>query len=228
MNESTHPPRWLKVSATTSRWLLWPLLTMWLLFAIAWGGLHGLIVPRISLWRPLLEQYTTRLVGVPVRIGSISAHSDSLLPTFEMRDVRLLDPQGREALHLPTVVGTLSPSSLWNLGFEQLFIDQPELDIRRTAEGRILVAGLDLTGSASSSADGADWLFSQTEIFIRKGTVRWTDELRRAPTLALSDVDWVMRNGGRKHGMRLDATPPPVWGQRFSLRALFQIGRAHV
>ncbi len=221
MNESAHPPRWLRASATASRWLFWPLVTLWLLFAIAWGGLDGWIVPRIGTWRPQLEQYATRLVGVPVRIGSISAHSVGLLPTFEMSDVTLLDPQGREALHLPRVVGTLSPGSLWNLGFEQLFVDAPELHIRRTAQGRILVAGLDLSGSGSTSADGADWLFSQTEIFIRKGTVRWTDELRNAPPLSLTDVDWVLRNGGRKHGTRLDATPPPEWGQRFSLRALF-------
>lgn len=222
MNESAHPPRWLKVSATTSRWLLWPLLTLWLLFAVAWGGLHGWIVPRISEWRPQLEQQATRLVGVTVRIGSIAAHSEGLLPTLEMSDVTLLDPQGREALHLSRVVGTLSPGSLWNLGFEQLFIDRPELDIRRTAQGRILVAGLDLSGDASTSGNGADWLFSQTEIFIRKGTVRWTDELRNAPALVLNDVDWVMRNGARRHGMRLDATPPPDWGRRFSLRALFR------
>ncbi len=222
MNESAHPPRWLKVGATASRWLLWPMLLLWLLFAVVWGGLHGWIVPRIGEWRPLLEQQATLRLGVPVRIGSISARSQGLLPSFEMNNVSLLDPQGREALHLPRVVGTLSPASLWNLGFEQLFIEQPELDIRRTAQGHILVAGLDLSGSASASADGTDWLFSQTEIFIRRGTVRWTDELRGTPTLALSAVDWVMRNGGRRHGMRLDATPPPEWGQRFSLRALFR------
>ncbi len=222
MNDSPHPPRWLRVSATLSRWLLWPLLALWLLFAIAWGGLHGLIVPRISEWRPLLEQQATRLVGVPVRIDSVSARSEGLFPTFEMSNVTLLDREGREALRLPRVVGTLSPGSLWNLGFEQLFVDAPELDIRRTAQGQILVAGLDLSGSANNSADGADWLFSQTEIFIRHGTMRWTDELRMAPPLALRDVDWVMRNGGRKHGMRLDATPPPEWGQRFTLRTLLQ------
>ena len=222
MNDSTHPPRWLRASATLSRWLLWPLLTLWLLFTIAWSGLHGFIVPRISEWRPLLEQQATRLVGVPVRIGGVSARSEGLFPTFEMSNVTLLDPQGREALRLPRVVGTLSPGSLWNLGFEQLFVDAPELDIRRTAQGRILVAGLDLSGNANTSADGADWLFSQTEIFIRKGTLRWTDELRQAPPLALSDVNLVMRNGGRGHGMRLDATPPPEWGQRFSLRAQFR------
>ncbi len=222
MNDSHPTPRWLKASATASRWLLWPLLAFWLLFSLVWGGLHGWIVPRIGEWRPQLEQEATRLLGVPVRIGGVSARSQGLLPTFEMSNVTLLDPQGREALRLPRVVGSLSPGSLWNLGFEQLFIDQPELDVRRTAQGRILVAGLDLGGDTGAHSSGADWLFSQTEFFIRQGTVRWTDESRGTPPLALSDVSFVMRNRGRKHGMRLDATPPAPWGQRFSLRAQFR------
>ena len=222
MNDSLTPPRWLRLSSTASRWLLWPLLALWLLFAVLWGGLHGLIVPRIGEMRPLLEQEATRLVGVPVRIGSVSAYSQGLLPMFEMRDVTLLDPQGRAALRLPLVVGTLSPGSLWNRGFEQLFIDRPELDIRRTAQGHILVAGLDFASQSGAGQDGSDWLFSQTEFFIRKGTVRWTDEMRHAAPLGLGDVDFLMRNGGRRHGLRIDATPPPEWGQRFSLRAQFR------
>ena len=82
MNESAHPPRWLKVGATASRWLLWPMLLLWLLFAVVWGGLHGWIVPRIGEWRPLLEQQATLRLGVPVRIGSLSARSQGLLPSF--------------------------------------------------------------------------------------------------------------------------------------------------
>ena len=35
----------------------------------------------------------------------------------------------------------------------------------------------------------ADWFFSQTEFVIRNGTVRWTDELRGAVPLMLSQVD---------------------------------------
>jgi uncharacterized protein (TIGR02099 family) len=222
MNESALYPRSLKAGATASRWLLWPLLALWLVFAIVWGGLHGWIVPRIDELRPWLERQATLRVGVPVRIGSISAQSHGLLPTFEMHDVSLLDSQGRDALRLPRVVGSLSPGSLWNLGFEQLFIDQPDLDIRRNAQGRILVAGLDLGSNANASSTGTDWLFAQTEFLIRNGTVHWTDELRRTPTLALDHVDLVLRNGGRKHGLRMDATPPPEWGQRFSLRAMFR------
>jgi uncharacterized protein (TIGR02099 family) len=44
--------------------------------------------------------------------------------------------------------------------------------------------------------------------------------------LALSVVvlhAWIVaRNGGRRHGLRLDATPPAGWGQRFTLRGQFR------
>ncbi|HSH89717.1 MAG TPA: YhdP family protein, partial [Ramlibacter sp.] len=169
-----------------------------------------------------LEMRATRVLGVPVRIGSITARSEGLIPSFELQDVVLLDPRGREALRLPLVVAALSPRSLWNLSFEQLYIDRPELDIRRAADGRIYVAGLDFSQSSDNDGRAADWFFSQTELVVRNGTVRWTDEVRAAPTLALGQVDFVVRNGARRHALRLDATPPAQWGERFSLRGLFR------
>ena len=38
----------------------------------------------------------------------------------------------------------------------------------------------------------------------------------------LSNVDFVMRNGGSRHALRLDASPPQEWGDRFSLRGIFR------
>ncbi len=163
----------------------------------------------------------TKAVGVPVRIGQITARSEGLIPSFELRDVVLLDPQGREALRLPRLLAALSPSSLWGKGFEQLHIDQPELDIRRTADGKIYVGGLDFSQNRGDSHEAVDWIFSQTELSIKGGTIRWTDEMRHAPTLALGQVDGVLRNGRRNHSMRLDATPPDQWGERFGVRGIF-------
>ena len=54
---------------------------------------------------------------------------------------------------------------------------------------------------------------------LRRGAVRWIDEQRNAPALELTDVDVVLRNGLRSHDMRVDATPPADWGDRFTLRA---------
>ncbi|MEO6322923.1 MAG: YhdP family protein [Polaromonas sp.] len=204
------------------RGLLWLVASAWLLFGLSWLVLHGWIVPRIAEFRPRLEQQASKALGVPVRIGQITGRSLGAMPSFELHDVTLLDAQGREVVRLPRVVGALSPSSLWGLGFEQLVIEQPELDIRRAAGGKIFVGGLEVSKDSDTGRSAvADWFFSQTEFVVRGGTVRWTDEMRQAPPLALRQVDAVMRNGRHSHRMRLDATPPPEWGERFSLRGIF-------
>ena len=203
---------------TIARWALGLLLAAWLVFGLAWGALHWLIVPRIGEFRPQLEAKAAQVLGVPVRIGAITAHSTGLIPSFEFTDVKLFDAEGREALHLPRILAALSPRSLLRLGFEQLYIDRPQLNVRRDQRGKIFVAGLDFSKPGSADRDAADWFFSQLEFAIHDGTVQWTDELRAAPTLALTQVELVVRNPGRHHDVRLDATPPALWGERFSLR----------
>ena len=210
---------WLALFA---RMLLWLVVSFWLLFGASWGLLHGWIVPRIGEFRPRLEMAASKALGMPVRIGQITARSEGMIPSFELRDVVVLDPAGREALRLPRLLAALSPSSLWGMGFEQLFVDQPVLEIRRAVNGKIYVGGLDMSQSRSDSNLVADWFFSQTEFSIKGGTISWIDELRGAPPLALSQVDAVIRNTRRRHAMRIDATPPTEWGDRFSLRGIFR------
>ncbi|GAB3191078.1 YhdP family protein [Hydrogenophaga aquatica] len=221
----TLPSRRLKLAARLTRWLLWLAAGAWLVFALSWGVLHAVIVPRIDSWRPELESLATRSLGVKVRIGEIRAESTGFIPAFELRDVRLFDQQEREALHLPSILSAVSAQSLWRLGFEQLLIQAPVLDVRRTADGRIQVAGMDVSRTSPEQDGNAlvDWFFSQTEFAIRGGRLRWTDEMRPdAPPLELQGLDLVVRNPGRQHLLRLDATPPAEWGERFSLRGQFR------
>jgi uncharacterized protein (TIGR02099 family) len=218
----SHPSRLLRLVAGLARWSLGLLLAFWLLLALAWGALHGWIVPRIGEFRAQLETHASAALGVPVQIGQLHAHSEGLLPWIEARDLALLDSQGRVALQLPKVVVTLSPRSLLRRGFEQLSIDTPELDIRRTSDGQLLIAGLKLGANTDDNNAGSEWFFSQTEVSVSKGVIRWTDELRGTPTLALHDVDLLLRNGRWRHAMRIDATPPSDWGDRFTLMGEFR------
>jgi uncharacterized protein (TIGR02099 family) len=217
-----NPSRALRLFAAAAKWSLWLLLAASLLLALAWGALHSFIVPRIGDLRPEVEIRASRILGVPVRIGAITARSEGLVPSFTLQDVVLLDPQGRPALRLPAVIGALSPRSLWNFGFEQIYIDQPQLAIRRAVDGRIFVAGLDFSRSSGNEGRAADWFFSQREFIIQGGRIEWTDEQRGAPPLVLSNVDFVARNQARSHRLRLDATPPRDWGQRFTLAAVLR------
>ena len=214
--------RWGSVAAAALWWLC---VVAAILFALAWAVLHGVIVPRIDELRPALENRLTQSLGAPVRIGSITAQSNALAPAFELLNVRLQDKTGRDALVLKKIILTLSPRSLMHLGFEQLVIEQPELDVRRDATGQVFIAGFALaqtTGNEADSSRAADWFFSQREFAIRSGSVRWTDEKRASPALMLSQVDIVVRNQGRNHQMRLDGTPQKEWGDRFSVVGNFR------
>jgi uncharacterized protein (TIGR02099 family) len=196
----------------------------WSLLLLAWLTLHWGILPRIEQWRPQIEARASQALGVPVAIGAIQVRSSGWVPAFELSDVVLKDRQQHEALRLPKVSAALSARSLlaFELRFEQLHIEGAALEIRRAADGRIFVAGIEVPpGGADASSGAADWFFSQHEFVVRNGRLRWVDEQRQALPLELEQVDLVVRNGFRRHAMRLDATPPLAWGERFSVQGRF-------
>ena len=216
------PSHLLRVVAALARWALWLMLGAWFIFGVLWGALHWVIVPRIGDFRPELQAQASRVLGVPVTIGAIKATSQGLIPSFELEDVKLLDAQGATALWLPRVMVALSPQSLLGLGFEQLHIERPELNIRRTQDGKLIIAGLDFSKTEPGDGSVADWFFSQKEFVIRHGTVQWTDDLRNLPTLSLNDVDLVVRNRYHKHDLRLDASLPASMGERLTTVGIFR------
>ncbi|WP_296491575.1 YhdP family protein [Rhodoferax sp.] len=215
------PSKLLKTWSGLTRWLLAVVVVAWLLLGLAWGALHWVIVPRIGEFRPQLETRASQALGVTVRVGAVSAQTNGMVPSFELLDVTLLDAQGRVGLSLPRVLIALSPRSLWRLGFEQIYLDQPKLDIRRAPDGKITIGGLDFSNANQADPAALDWFFSQFEFAIHDGTVRWTDEQRAVEPVVLQKVALVVRNRGRHHDVRLDATPPEAWGSAFNVQGRF-------
>ena len=221
--------RWpLRLCWHSLRWAVLVLALLWALGVAAWAVLHWAILPHANDWRPWLEKEASKALGVELRIGRITVESGGWMPRMELGDVQVLDAAGRPALRLPRVAAVLSAQSLLVLEprFSQLLVDAPEITIRRDAEGRIFIAGLGLDEAEKTDAGtteaGMDWLFSQPELAIVNGRVRWVDEKRAdARPLELSELNFIMRNGLRRHSLRLDATPPPDWGRRFTLRGQF-------
>jgi len=221
----TRLQRWL--SGLVRLWL-WGLLVAGLVLALAWASLHFWIVPRIDEFRPALERLARQSLGVPVRIGTLSAQSTGWVPSLELRDIELLDPQERPALTLPRVLVALSLRSAMLLRLDQLVLDHPEVDVLQTADGQWQVAGMRWGSLPEGDSAVADWLFSQREVIVRGGVLRWhVSPLapQRSDTVAplrLQDVDLVIRNSSRKHHLRLDATPPAAWGERFVIQGQFR------
>ncbi len=217
------PSTLLKFASAFARWTLALMLTVWLLLAAVWGTLHWVIVPRIGDFRLEIETRASAALGMPVKIGGITARSGGLIPSIEFRGVRLMDAQGRDALVLGRVVVAISPQSVMAFGLDQLYIDSPQLDVRRRADGRFVVAGLLLSGADSNDDNPlADWLFTQKEVVIKNGLLRWTDEMNPQEPLEARQVDFTLRNGFRSHQMRLDATPDVTLGERFTVVGKFR------
>lgn len=199
----------------------------WSLLLVAVAVLHWVILPHAREWLPHIESYASRSLGVPVRIGDIELRGTSWVPALELREVVLQDAQRREALRLARVSAAVSARSLLalRLRLDQLVIEDASLELRRDAQGRYFVAGLPLSqGPDTGQQDTAlaDWFFAQPEFLVRNARVRWTDELRGAAPLELTQVQLLLRNGLRRHELRLDASPPPAWGQHWTLQGRFK------
>lgn len=203
-------------------WALGLSLTALTLMLAAWLGLHWLILPNIDQWRPDIEARASQTLGVPIRIGAIRVESKGWVPTIELHDVAFLDSQGQAALKLPKILASLSPHSVLALEprFRQLLVDGAHLEIERNAQGHLSVAGIALDHGQDHD-EGIHWLMRQGEVAILRSSLRFTDHQRGAPPLALSDMQLVILNSVRKHSIRLDATPPGEWGERFSVRGKF-------
>ena len=230
-----HPPTLPPNEPRLQRWLsrlvrlsLWGLLVTGLMLGMTWAGLHFWIVPRIDEFRPTMERLARQSLGIPVQIGTVTAQSTGWVPSFELRDIALLDNENRPALRLPKVTLALSLRSalLWQL--DQLVLDAPELDVRRKPDGLWQVGGMTWGPTFQADSAAADWLFSQREVIVRGGVLRWhmtdvpdTQGDTVAPVV-LQEMDVVIRNSSRTHNLRVDATPPNAWGERFVMMGQFK------
>ena len=217
------PSPLLKLGAFVAKWALRLAALAWIAFAMVWGCLHFVIVPRIDESRPWLEKLATQSLGLPVQIGAVSAQSNGLIPSISLQNVVVLDAGGNIALRLPSVLVDVSPQSVLVLNTEQVSIERPELSIRRSADGRIWIAGVPLPPVTSDTDDPViDWIFSQPALLLQHGTVQWTDALLGTPTVTITDLNLVLRNGVLNHSIRAEANPPGGWGERVSILAEFK------
>lgn len=198
-------------------------LLVYFLFTALFLFLRYAVLPNIDYYKGDIERAASRVLGNQVSIARLYASWHGLHPSLFLGDLTMRDKQGRLMLALPSVSATLS---WWSVvatepRFEALELIRPELDVRRTADGALFVAGVRVDQGRQGAAGGPDWLFRQREIVIREGRLHWTDELRGAPELALSDVTMVLQNRWTTHRFALKATPPAAFSQPLDVRARF-------
>jgi uncharacterized protein (TIGR02099 family) len=192
-------------------------------FAILFLFLRYAILPNIDYYKSDIERFASKAAGNRVTISRIYASWSGLRPNLFLADVTLRDSQGRQALNLPSVSATLSWWTLLaaEVRFDSLEVVRPDLQLTRAADGKLYAAGLPIDTGGGGDGKGGDWLLSQREIVIREGRLRWSDQLRGAPDVALENVNLVLHNRWLEHQFALQATPPAALAGPIDVRADF-------
>lgn len=201
------------------RWVLYVFLLLLIIFILAALAVRFIVFPNIDQYKDDIAAYASEKIGQKITIGDIETGWDGISPHFSLKDIELFDAENRSAFHLNNAEANISWLSipLLHPHLSNLVINQPEITIRRKADGSIYLAGIDLSGP--SNPDFTNWLLSQREVSIKNAQVVWLDELRKAPPLSLKQLNLTLAN--------------PTWrslfGQhKFELSALPSTGTSHV
>ena len=200
--------------------LAWAAIVFYFAFGILVLVLRHFVLPEVGLHRGEIETELSRALARPVTIRAVDARWHLFWPNLRIHGLEIRDAEGRPAFDLEEVEADVAWSSLWHLAphFARLEIKAPRLDLRRDAEGRLFVAGLEIKTEDGNDAGFSEWLLAQDRIVIRDATLTWRDEYRRAPPLVLSRVNLKLRNRGDRHRFGLTAEPPPRLAARLDVR----------
>lgn len=200
-----------------------------MLLAFAGGmlvlGLRYWILPDIERYHGEITAAVSDAVGLPVSLGKIEADWRGVRPHLLFTDVRILDRDkpGTTALALQHVDGIVSWRSLiWGgLRLYSLELDQPDLLVRRDAQGSLHIAGVTLASQSSEQNGLANWLLHQTFIAVRDARVTWLDEQRAAPPLVFNNLNLLIKNSWRHHSFAVRAIPPADLSAQLDVRGDF-------
>ncbi len=181
------------------------------------------LLPGIERYHDQVAYALSNAVGRSASIGRIEADWHGLRPHLVMINVRFLDRQGAVALALDKVEGEVAWTSLFSREFRlySLALDQPDLTIKRDAQGEIFVAGISMS-SAPSDGSAADWLLNQSQIEVRNARITWVDERRGVPPLTFNDVSLLIDNSWHRHRFALRALPPKELSAQLDVRGDFR------
>ncbi len=211
------------------RCLFWAVLIVYCVAAAGFLGVRYWVLPRVGEWRPQIEAYASEAMGARVTIGGIQANWQGLNPRLDLTAVQVVGhDDATPVLSLPSVSAVLAWRSVLTLSprLVRLQVEKPELTLRRDAANHLWVAGQNIDLNASDHQSDLDhpalrWLVRQRELLIKDATIIWQDDLRRAPPLPLTGVDFLMRNGSLSHRFVLRASAGEALARNVELRGEF-------
>jgi len=189
-----------------------------------------LLLPYLGTFHEQIEETISSAVGAQVEVHSIDAAWHGTGPLLKFRDVRLLSGEDE----LLNFEGGSVGIDLWQslrrgtLQFGNLVVSGVELEIFRDEAGKIGVVGFEAAAAQQDTGDEQAqrkasneqallrWLFAQQRIAIESSDVTWRDLKQEGRELHFSNVEFELRNQGRRHQLDGAAELPIHLGRTLS------------
>ncbi|MFP5506726.1 MAG: YhdP family protein [Gammaproteobacteria bacterium] len=203
-----------------SRWLAALAALGVLGFSVAAALMYFWVLPNIADHRDTVAKLMSRALGQRVTLEAVSGVWQQARPEFRLQGVRLHDAQGRVALYLPDLNARFAWRSLLFLEprFNRIDLQGLTLGVRRASDGHLYVGGIPVN-PADADSGFASWLLRQGRVQVSGATLVWRDEVRQAPPLILSAVDFTLDNTRTTHHMAMRAVPPATLARPLTVEA---------
>jgi len=182
--------------------------------------------PQASTARQWLEDRASLAISARLTMDGLETYWDGMHPAFRARGLKVVDSEHRPLLSAGTLDGKLSWRSLFSmdLQFVSLGISQSDLLVRRTSDGKLLVAGLEVDASGKQPGDDRflRWLVSQGSVDLTEGKLRWLDEQNHLPQLDVAQIHFNAHRDGSRHVMTLQAQSAALAPKPLVLQATFR------
>lgn len=192
-----------------SRWLAALLALAIAGVATAMALMFFWVLPNIAAHRDTVASLMSRALGQRVTLEAVSGVWQQARPEFRLRGVRLYDRQGHPALYLPELDAAFAWRSLLFLEprFTRIELQGLVLGVRRARDGNFYVGGIPINPAAPDSGFSS-WLLRQGQVHAGGVALTWLDEVRAAPPLTLTGVEFTLTNVRWSHRLQLHAIPP--------------------
>ncbi|MHB1092337.1 YhdP family protein [Thiobacillus sp.] len=192
-----------------SRWLAALLALAAVGVATAMALMFFWVLPNVAEHRDTVASLLSRALGQRVTLEAVSGVWQQSRPEFRLSGVRLYDRQGRPALYLPELEAAFAWRSLLFLEprFTRIELQGLVLGVRRARDGHFYVGGIPVNPAAPDSGFSS-WLLRQGQVHAGDVALTWLDEVRNAPPLTLTKVDFMLTNVRGSHRLQLRAIPP--------------------
>ncbi|CCE25143.1 YhdP family protein [Methylotuvimicrobium alcaliphilum] len=165
-----------------------------------------LLMSGLESYKFELEREIGMLVDAPVQIGRIMTGMRGITPMLMLKDINVLDEDGK-SLSTPVNFEEIRLNiSLWRVLWTReiwraswISIIGADVSIQRKPDGSFTLGGL----QAGGETDYPLWLLQGGKFELLHSRIAWQDEMRGGKPIQFERVDLVIKNDGDRHQIHL-------------------------